>query len=274
MKTPEKKYIIAEDTGNAVVGMPTALEEGAEDMKKQILSLSLALCMALTLLPAAALEETDRASTGAESDSRSLPELSQSEIDALIQAAPDTLEETPVEPQPSVTAPSEAGEPTPTATPAPVIPIPPTGTAYPSIQPVEVDGAMMEFQMYALRDEKGNPINYVKVRDLALVLNGTKAQFSVNWRGMVDLVPGDPYISVGTEHFTPFSGERNYTVPDNPTSVNGVSSSLQAFVLTDDEGGEYTYYKLRDLGRALNFNVDWSAERGVFIETDKPYSGI
>lgn len=31
------------------------------------------------------------------------------------------------------------------------------------------------------------------------------------------------------------------------------------------------YYKLRDLGRALEFNVGWSAQRGVFLETDKPY---
>ena len=44
-------------------------------------------------------------------------------------------------------------------------------------------------------------------------------------------------------------------------------------MLTDDSGGAYTYYKLRDLGKALGFNVDWSAEKGVFVETDKPYSG-
>ena len=32
------------------------------------------------------------------------------------------------------------------------------------------------------------------------------------------------------------------------------------------------YFKLRDLGKALNFYVGWSAERGMYIETDKPYS--
>ena len=32
------------------------------------------------------------------------------------------------------------------------------------------------------------------------------------------------------------------------------------------------YFKLRDLGKALDFYVGWSADRGVYIETDKPYS--
>ena len=32
-----------------------------------------------------------------------------------------------------------------------------------------------------------------------------------------------------------------------------------AILLTDDQGGGYTYYKLRDLGKVLNFNVGWSA---------------
>ena len=32
-----------------------------------------------------------------------------------------------------------------------------------------------------------------------------------------------------------------------------------------------TYYKFKDLGQLLNFNVKWSD--GVVIETDKPYTG-
>lgn len=49
--------------------------------------------------------------------------------------------------------------------------------------------------------------------------------------------------------------------------VNGADVSLDAIVLTDDNGGAYTYFKLRDLGAALGFKVDWTGERGVFIET-------
>lgn len=147
------------------------------------------------------------------------------------------------------------------------------GTAYPSTQTVDLDGRKVEFQMYALRDEAGNPTNYVKVRDLALALNGTQAQFSVGWDGAVNLMAGEGYTPNGSENFTPFSGKRAYSVPTSPTNVGGVASDLQAIVLTDENGGGFTYYQLRDLGKKLGFNVSWSAERGVFIETDKPYSG-
>lgn len=150
------------------------------------------------------------------------------------------------------------------------------GTAYPSTQTVDLDGKKVEFQMYALRDAEGNPTNYVKVRDLALALKGTQAQFNVGWNQeakVVDLAAKAPYTPNGSENSTPFSGERSYTVPTNPTNVGGSASDLQAIVLTDDAGGAYTYYQLRDLGKKLGFNVGWNTEKGVFIETDKPYSG-
>ncbi len=140
--------------------------------------------------------------------------------------------------------------------------------AYPSTQQVDVDGTAVEFQMYALKDENGNDTNYVKVRDVAHVLNGTAARFSVGWDGAaVNLVPGQSYEANGSEMSTPFSGERAYTAATAPTNVNGQAAQLDAIVLNDDNGGGYTYYKLRDLGAALGFTVDWSAEKGVFIQT-------
>lgn len=45
------------------------------------------------------------------------------------------------------------------------------------------------------------------------------------------------------------------------------------YALLDANGDGTNYIKLRDLGAALGFNVGWSVERGVFIETDKPYVG-
>jgi len=144
--------------------------------------------------------------------------------------------------------------------------------AYTSTQSVDVDGTPTVFQMYALKNAAGNSTNYVKVRDVAQVLQGTSAQFSVGWDGAVNLVPGESYTSNGSEMSTPFSGHRRYTRPTAPTNVNGVQADLDAIVLTDDAGGGYTYYKLRDLGKALGFNVSWSAERGVYIESNQPYS--
>ena len=154
-----------------------------------------------------------------------------------------------------------------------VTPPTPAKTAYASTQSVKVDGVAVEFQMYALKDEKGNDTNYVKVRDVAYALNGTAAQFNVGWDGAVNLVTGQAYTANGSEMSTPFSGNRSYQDSTAATNVNGSAAALDAILLTDDAGGGYTYYKLRDLGQALGFNVSWSAELGVYIETDKPYEG-
>lgn len=161
--------------------------------------------------------------------------------------------------------------PEPTASPSAAPSIPSRGTAYPSTQIVEIDGNKVSFAMYALLDADGNPTNYIKVRDLAFAINGTAAQFEVDWNGAVNLLSGAPYTAAGSENNTPFSDEREYTIPEDPTNVNGAASDLTAIFLTDDNGGGYTYYQLRDLGKKLGFNVGWDSERGIFIETDKPY---
>lgn len=142
------------------------------------------------------------------------------------------------------------------------------GTAYPSAQTVDVDGRAVEFQCYALKDENGFDTNYIKLRDLADILNGSAAQFEVGWNGNITITTAQSYTKNGSEQNTPFSGQREYEKAAVKTLVNGVGTTLDAFQLKDDNGGGYTYYKLRDLGAALGFTVDWSGERGIFIETN------
>ena len=150
----------------------------------------------------------------------------------------------------------------------PVTPVQPAAnTAYASTQKVLVDGTSVEFQCYALKDASGNATNYIKLRDMASILNGTSVQFQVGWNGAVNIETGKAYTPNGSEMNTPFSGDRGYEAATAATNVNGAPAALEAIVLTDDQGGAYTYYKLRDLGSALGFKVDWSAEKGIFIET-------
>lgn len=143
---------------------------------------------------------------------------------------------------------------------------PAAGTAYASTQTVQVNGRPVKFQAYALRDAIGDT-NYIKLRDVACVLNGTSAQFEVGWDGAVNIQPGQLYSVNGTEMSTPFSGNRSYTVSTAETKINGIPVGLNAIVLLDDDGGAYTYYKLRDLGAVLGFTVDWSQETGITITT-------
>lgn len=150
---------------------------------------------------------------------------------------------------------------------APADVIPDNGTAYASTQNVLVDGSPVEFQCYALKDENGNDTNYVKLRDVAQVLNDTAVQFQVGWNNAINIERGKAYTSNGTEMSTPFNGDRPYERSTAPTNIDGKPSTLTAILLKDDAGNGYTYYKLRDLGEALGFKVDWSKEKGIFIET-------
>ena len=158
----------------------------------------------------------------------------------------------------------------------PPIEIPTSGMAKASTQTVTVDGKAVEFQMYALVDANGNGTNYIKLRDMAQVLNGTKAQFSVGYDNAsksISVTTGQAYTSTGAEMTTPFSGDRAYTGGLQSIQLNGRGVGMIAITLVDDAGGGYNYFKLRDLGAALGFNVGYSQEQGVFIESDKPYAG-
>ena len=150
-------------------------------------------------------------------------------------------------------------------------PAAPDNIAYASTQAVEVDGAKVEFQCYALKDAKGNPTNYIKLRDLAYLLNGTAAQFDVGWDGAVNILNHQEYHADGSELKTPFSGDRAFLSAETVTLIDGRRTELAVFMLTDDNGGGYNYYQLRDLGKNLGFNVGWTAQRGIFVETDRPY---
>lgn len=144
-------------------------------------------------------------------------------------------------------------------------------TAYASTQTVQVDGKPVTFNAYALKDEKGNLTNYIKLRDVADILNGTAAQFQVGWDGTISITTGQAYTPNGTENIQNFTGDQAYTVSTSPVTVNGVTANLEAITLSDSTGG-YTYFKLRDLGEALGFNVSWDAQVGITIDPNTPYN--
>ncbi len=150
---------------------------------------------------------------------------------------------------------------------------PATNLAYPNTQTVLLDGKPVTFQTYALKDTLGNLTNYIRIRDIAYYLNGTKAQFEVDWfYGSVNLIPGQPYTPNGSELSTPFSGTRTYKMDQSTTDVNKFwEPKLKPIVLYDDKGGGYTYYKLRELGEVLGFNVSYINGQ-VVINTNEPYS--
>lgn len=154
--------------------------------------------------------------------------------------------------------------------------LPDTGTVYARTQNIDIDGKTVTFKTYAVvvPTQGGGTLetNYVKLRDVAYAMNGTAAQFNVDWDGDVLIVPHSAYTPNGSEMSTPFTGDRAYKKAASATRVNGEAVPFSAILLTDNQGGGYTYYKLRDLGQVLGFDVSWSAQRGIYIESDKPYT--
>lgn len=152
------------------------------------------------------------------------------------------------------------------------LPEKPAKIAYEQKQTIMVDEVTAELTTYALKDGYGGMTNYVRIRDIAKLMSWGKAPFNVTWDGAVNILTNTPYVSDGSEFSVPFFGDRDYKLPTSPTKVNGTEVNLSAILLTDDKGGGYTYYKLRDLGQALGFDVSWNAEKGIYVNSDKPYT--
>lgn len=145
--------------------------------------------------------------------------------------------------------------------------------AYAATQSVLINGEVQELQAYALKDANGFATNYVKIRDMAAALSGTTARFNVDWDGGVVIRSKSPYLTPnGQEGQTPYSGDQPYFYALTPTNVDGQDVWIDSFVITDDEGNGSTYYKLRDLARALDFGVTWLSDEGLIrMDTSIPY---
>ena len=140
---------------------------------------------------------------------------------------------------------------------------------------ITVDGDPVELDAYVLKaDSNGGDVTFVKLRDIAMLLNGTNAQCNVDWvNGTIRVSLSAPYTTQNGTELMPISGaDGSYKLNTSPILFDGYTVPLEGIVITDEHGGGHTFFKLRDLAQAIGFNVGWSAQSGIYIETDKPYS--
>ena len=133
---------------------------------------------------------------------------------------------------------------TPTAAPAS------TATAKPTNATVMVNGKQIAFDAYNINNN-----NYFKLRDIAKVLSGSDKQFEVTWNGStksIELKPGSAYTSVGGELVTGKAKQQTAKLSSDKVYMNGSVANLTAYTINGNN-----YFKLRDLGKLLNFGVDW-----------------
>ena len=143
-----------------------------------------------------------------------------------------------------------------------VVPVYAGVPASPTASKVTVNGEAKAFEAYNI-----NSNNYFKLRDIAYVLNGTDASFSVGWDGAANsiaLVKGEAYAPTGSE--MKVSGTKDIKDAVESTSailIDGQKAALKAYTIKGNN-----YFKLRDLGTALGFDVGWdNASQTISITT-------
>lgn len=131
---------------------------------------------------------------------------------------------------------------------------------------VFVDGKSIEIQSYNI-----DGYNYFKLRDLAMALQGTSKEIGVDYNSekrTILVSKGQPYEPIGGELYFS-SAETPVTVVPSVDlfQVGGLDVNVSAYNING-----YTYFKLRDLGNALDFGVSWDpATRRVAVETNRTY---
>jgi hypothetical protein len=138
--------------------------------------------------------------------------------------------------------------------------------ASPTASTVLVNGKDVKFDAYLINDN-----NYFKLRDLAYVLSGTEKQFEVSWDGennAIALTSGRSYTPNGGEMVGKGGGVKTPTVTSSKIFLDGEEISLTAYNIEDNN-----YFKLREIGAAFDFEIDWDAATStIVIDTSKRYT--
>jgi len=124
---------------------------------------------------------------------------------------------------------------------------------------VLVNGEEINFEAYYI---DGN--NFFKLRDIAKVLSGSKSQFEVTWDGennAINLISGKEYTPVGGE-LTGIASQTTTPAVLSKSTVykDGEPVSLLAYNINGNN-----YFKLRDIGKAFDFEVTWEAKTNTIL---------
>ena len=122
---------------------------------------------------------------------------------------------------------------------------------------VLVNNKEIQFEAYNIQDN-----NYFKLRDVAKALNGSDKQFEVAWDGnknVINIIKNTPYTITGGEL------QVNITVNNSNSKVyiDDSEVNIQAYNINGNN-----YFKLRELGSLIDFDVDWDGVNNrVLIST-------
>ncbi len=112
--------------------------------------------------------------------------------------------------------------------------------------------------------------NYFKLRDLAYALNNSEKQFDVSWdkqANAINLLSNKTYTITSGEMTKGDGLDKNANSTTSQILIDGKAVQLTAYNISDNN-----YFKLRDIGKELNFAVDYDGTKNaIMIDTSKPY---
>ena len=129
--------------------------------------------------------------------------------------------------------------------------------ATPSNYKFYVNNVQVDISAYQI---DGN--NYVKLRDIAYILNGTEKQFNVTWNNNII------YLNANTS-YNKVGGELDKISNTVQFATKSISSIYKDGDIVNYDGyliNGNNFYKLRDIAQSFNFEVSWDTGK-VFINT-------
>lgn len=137
-----------------------------------------------------------------------------------------------------------------------------------SPQNLSVDGVDADCDKYNIDGS-----NYFKLRDLAQLLSKTDSRFSISFdeqSNAVAVVSGKEYIPVGGELARGQDQSKTAVVSKQSVLIDGKAvDGLSIYNI-----GGNNYFKLRDLGNALGFTVDYDADSNTAIVLSKGSTAV
>ncbi|MBS4959469.1 MAG: family 10 glycosylhydrolase [Clostridiales bacterium] len=103
-----------------------------------------------------------------------------------------------------------------------------------------------------------NGYNYFKLRDIAATMTETGSRFDVLWDEdlqKIKLITGQPYTVLGGELAKGDGKNKNAVKTSSELEINGTEFKAEAYNISGNN-----YFKLRDLGNALDFSVVWDQQ--------------
>ena len=113
--------------------------------------------------------------------------------------------------------------------------------------------------------------NWLKLRDIAMLLRGTNKQFEVGFdaaRNTASITSNMPYTPAGGELLNTLSPNQIAVATPQRLVMNGNEISVAAYNI-----GGFNYFRLRDIAILLDFGLGFNAASGVItLQLDSPYS--